>query len=262
MIAMSQLIEMRKNVPSGTIILNRPAQRNALSRELIQQLEQAFLDFQGEKSVRAVILTASGDYFSAGTDLKELHATAGEPQATELWQEDIERLQSLLELMLRYPKPIITALNGQAYGMGAALVLATDLVIAHNECGLSLAEGRWGLSNCVGAALMAFRGGAAAASPYLLAGQFLSADRAAAWGLFHELVRPELVWARAQEIATAIASQAHQTTAMTKRFINEAQSESLFTFLSIAFAHLATARTTDAAREGLQAFVERRTPQF
>ena len=65
----SDLINVRRDGPCGTIVLNRPERKNALSREAVEQLSEALEDFHGERSVRAVILTGSGDSFCAGTDL-------------------------------------------------------------------------------------------------------------------------------------------------------------------------------------------------
>jgi len=76
MIAISDNVQVRKDAPSGTIVLNRPDRRNALSREIVTMLIQALDDLHNERSVRAVILTGSGDTFCSGTDLHQLSETA------------------------------------------------------------------------------------------------------------------------------------------------------------------------------------------
>src|SRR6218665_729588 len=105
------LVKLLAHGPAGSIILNRPEKRNALSRELLNELEDAFRTFHREKPVRAVVLTGAGAAFCAGMDLGEMQAAAGDPRAHELWQEDAERYQELLQMMLRFPKPIIAAVN-------------------------------------------------------------------------------------------------------------------------------------------------------
>ncbi len=262
MIAMSQRIEIRKNLPSGTIILNRPEQHNPLSRDVIDSLQQALEDFQGEKYVRGIILTGSGTTFCSGSDLREIYASSQEPDAVEAWQADIDRIQLLLETILRHPKPIVVALNGDAIGLGAALVLAADLVVAHANCKMIFPEPKMGLSNCVGAAFLAFRIGTAASSPFLFSNQSLDAERAKSFGLVHHIVPADFVWAKAHEVIVDIAQGAQTSVSMTKKFVNETVGEAFFTNLSIALAQLATARTTDAAKEGLAAFVEKRQPKF
>ena len=76
-------ITVKKNVPSGTIVLNRPEKRNALTRQMIADLSQAFTDLHGEKQVRAVILIGNGPVFCAGMDLGEMQQTAALPNAQE-----------------------------------------------------------------------------------------------------------------------------------------------------------------------------------
>lgn len=259
---MSGRVEIRKNVPSGTIILNRPEQHNPLSRDVVAGLQQAFEDFHGERKVRGIILTGTGATFCSGSDLKELHEVAQEPDAPRRWEDDLEALQTLFETMLRYPKPIVVAMNGSAYGLGAALVLASDLVIAHEGCQLSFPEASLGLSNAVGAALLAFRLGPATAVPFLLTGQAMDAGWMREKGIATEIVPGDFVWARAHELITSIAAGAATSITMTKKFINESLGETLFTNLSLSLAQLATARTTEAALEGLAAFCEKRPPQF
>lgn len=262
MISMSQPVEIRKNLPSGTIILNRPEQHNPLSRDVIAAIQQALEDFHSERKVRGVILTGSGPTFCSGSDLKELHETSQEVDAALRWEDDLEQLQTLFETVLRYPKPIVVALNGNALGLGAALALATDLMVAHENCRFILPELNLGLSNSVAAALLTFRIGPAVAMPHLLSNQPLTADHLKAVGLLHDLVPADLVWAKAHERIAAIASGAATSVTMAKKFIYESIGEGLFNNLSLALAQMATARTTEAAFEGLTAFVEKRPPQF
>src|SRR3954452_8524221 len=96
-------LKLKKNLPSGTIILSRPDKRNAITREMIADLLQAFDDFHGEKNVRAIILTGAGTAFCAGMDLAEMQATAQEPDAMQRWHDDSIAYRELLERMLQYP---------------------------------------------------------------------------------------------------------------------------------------------------------------
>src|SRR5262245_57933935 len=106
------LVQIKLHAPSGTIILNRPESRNALSRQLLEDLLQAFSDLHQERKVRAVILTGAGSCFCAGMDLAEMHATAQQPDAQDIWYDDAVLYRDVMETMLRFPKPIIAAVNG------------------------------------------------------------------------------------------------------------------------------------------------------
>src|SRR3954468_10873489 len=106
---MPPLLKIHVHEHTGTIILNRPEKRNALTRELIAELTQALDDLRRERRVRAVVLSSAGSAFCAGMDLNEMQETARASNAMELWQEDATAYRDLLEEMLRLPKPIIAA---------------------------------------------------------------------------------------------------------------------------------------------------------
>jgi enoyl-CoA hydratase/carnithine racemase len=263
MIAMSSAsIVLKKNAPAGTIILNRPERHNALSREIIAALQQAFDDFHGERSVRAVIVAGSGDSFCSGADLRELAETAEDQQALSLWQTEVEQLQQLLETMLRYPKPILIAATGWVVGSGLSLLLAGDYVIAGESTRLWLPEAIRGLSAGLTTPLLVFRAGAGQANRFLYQTEPIPADQAAKLGLIQEVVADNLVWARAQQLATELARGSSQSHLLGKQLLNQTVGENLLTQLAIGAAQVAAARTTDAAREGVQAFLEKREPKF
>jgi len=255
-------LKLRKDVPSGTIVMEAADRRNALTRNAVASLQLAFEDFQREKSVRAIILTGAGNCFCAGTDLKEIQSTSRQPDAQQQWQADVDQQLLLLETMLRCPKPILAAVNGPALGLGVALVLACDLVIAAPQATLVLPENHRGLVPGMTAPLLAFRAGAGIAAWLTLSGGELDAAAAHTWRVVHEVVAEPLLWARSHEIAKQIAAGAHQSTLLTKKMLNEVIGESLLTQLNIGAAHTAAARTTEAAEEGVQAFLEKRSAEF
>jgi methylglutaconyl-CoA hydratase len=253
---------VKKNIPSGTIILNRPDKRNALSRQLLTDLAQALDDLHQERKVRAVILTGAGTAFCAGMDLSEMQATSQQPDAFAQWHTDALQYRDLIDKMLRFPKPIIAAVNGPAVAGGAGLLVASDIVIAAEEAKFALPEPRRGIVAGMVAPLLVFRIGASHAANLLLTARTIEATEAQRIGLYHEIVKGELVWARAQEIAGEIAKSAPESIQITKRLLNETIGEHLDTLLSAGAADSATARTTNAAREGLAAFLEKRDPQW
>lgn len=256
------LVQVKKHVPSGTIILDRPDKRNALSRQLLEDLQQAFSDLHQEKQVRAVILTGAGSAFCAGMDLGEMRATAQADDAAQQWMSDAVQYRDLLETMLRFPKPIIAAVNGPAFAGGLGLVLASDIVIASRQASLALPEPRRGLVAGLVSPLLAFRVGGGQAARLLLSADTYDAFEAHRIGLFHELVDHDNVWARAHALAGEIAKGAPESLQLTKRLLNETIGEHLFTLLSAGAAASATARTTEAATEGLTAFLEKREPNW
>jgi methylglutaconyl-CoA hydratase len=245
---------------AGTIVLNRPEKRNALNRELLTELDAAFQKFRREKAVRAIVLTGAGTAFCAGMDLGEMQATTHETDSHSKWQEDAEQYRDLLLTMLRFPKPIIAAVNGPALAGGLGLVLASDIVIADPTAKLGLPEPKRGIVAGVVSPLLAFRIGAGRAAPLLLTAKLIEAAEGFQQGLVHELIENDKLWARGVQLAAEIAESSPDAILLTKRMLNETIGEQLETLLSAGAAVSATARTTDSAAEGLKAFLEKRKP--
>lgn len=259
---MDNTIQIKKHVPSGTIILNRPDRRNALSRMLLRSLIEAFEDFRQERQVRAVILTGAGSAFSSGMDLSEMQESAKEEDALKQWRHDALLYREVVETMLLFPKPIIAAVNGPAVAGGAGLLLAADIVVASEQAKFALPEPRRGIVAGLVSPLLAFRIGGGHAARLLLSAQAIDAAEAHRIGLFHELVQGDMIWARAHQIAQQCAQSAPEALQLTKRMIYDTIGEHLSVQLSSGAAVSATARTTEAAAEGLAAFFEKRDPEW
>jgi len=255
-------IKLRKDGPSGAIILNRAEHANALSKQMFQELQQAFFDFHQEKSVRAVIITASGSSFCSGMDLAEMKETATAENALELWREDAVLYRELVETMLRFPKPIIAAVNGPALAGGAGLVLAADLTIAAPTAEFGVPDPQRGLVAGLVSPLLAFRAGGSHAARLLLTAETITADEAHRIGLFQEMAPEDKLWARAMQLAETIAKSAPQAIQLTKQMLYETIGEHLGVQFSSGAIASAAARTTDAATEGIAAFLENRPPQW
>ncbi len=256
------LVEVRAQPPWGAVVLNRDQKRNALSRDMLRQISQAFDDLHQEPKVRAVILTGAGSCFCAGMDLQEMLDTSEQDDAWQAWHCDAVQYRDLVQQMLRFPKPIIAALNGPAMAGGMGLMLASDLVIAVEGAVMGLPEPRRGLVAGIVAPLLSFRVGGSQAARLLLTAEAIDAAEAHRIGLVHEIVKEDELWDRSTAMCEAIARGAPSALQLTKRILNETIGEHLFTLLSAGAADSATARTTDAAAEGLKAFREKREPDW
>ena len=259
---MEPLIKTHVHGVAGTIILNRPDKRNALSRALLAELAQALDDMHQERRVRAVVLTGAGTAFSAGMDLAEMAATSQLDNPHAQWEEDATVYRDLIESMLRFPKPLIAAVGGPAMAGGCGLVLACDLVIAGGSARFGLPEPRRGLVAGIVAPLLAFRIGCGRAGYLLLSAKTIDVAEAHRYGLVHQIVADDLVWASAVQLAEECAAGAPEALLLTKRMLNETIGERLSAELTVGAAVSATARTTDAAVEGLAAFLEKREPKW
>ncbi len=259
---MDNTVRVKVVPPSGTIVLDRPQKRNALSRLMLLQLLRALEDLHQQKNVRAVILTGAGNSFCAGADIAELHATYGTDDVFEQWHRDAMQYREVVEYMLRFPKPIIAAVNGPAVGAGAGLVLASDIVIAGHDAQFGFPEPRRGIVAGISAPLLTFRIGAGRAAQLLLTSRLVDAQAALHCGVFHQLVEPDLVWAAAHDEAQHCAQASAEAIQLTKKMLNETIGEQLVMLLTAGAAVTATSRTTQAAEEGIRAFVQKRPPQW
>ncbi len=258
----SSAIDVKIIESAGTIVLNRPDFGNALTRSMVQQLVEAIDDLYLEKRVRAIILTGAGDAFSVGADVAEMQASQELDDPEEEWGAEAADFRDLLVRMLEITKPIIAAVNGPALGAGAALVAAADVVVASPVATFGLPDARHGLVAGLAAPLVCFRVGAGHAARLMFTGAAVGADEAHRLGLFHELTAADTVWARAMELAADCAAGTPEAIQLTKRLLNETLGENLATQLSAGAVMAATARTTEAAQEGLAALLDGRRPQW
>lgn len=257
----SDLVEVNVTGCAGTILINRPDRGNTLTRLMVRQLIDALDDLYHEKQVRAIILAGAGDTFCQGMDLEELDA-AQPTESPARWGEDAAEFRDLLVRMLEVTKPIIASVHGPALSSGAGLVSASDVVIASTEATFGMPDPRYGLVAGLVAPLVCHRVGTGHATRLLLSSTTLDAEEARRLGLFHELVEPNQVWARAMEVAEDCAAGAPEAIQLTKRLLNETVGEHLQTQLAAGAVMQATSCTTEAAQEGIAAFLQQRTPNW
>lgn len=262
----SALVDVKVTGNVGTVILNRPDHGNTLVRVMVHQLIEAFDDLYRERMVRSIILTGAGDAFCEGVDLEEINDASerqGEwSESNDRWGEDAADYRDLILRMLQITKPIISAVNGPAISSGAGLVLASDIVIASDQAAFGMPDPRRGLVAGVVAPLLCHRLGVGQAARLLMTSSIVDAVAALGLGIFHELVPTSKVWARAVEVAAECAEGAPEALQLTKRLLNETIGEQLETQLTAGAVMQATAFTTEAAQEGIAAFLARRKPEW
>ncbi len=228
---MEPIVKLQVHGHTATVTLNRPDKRNALLRELIAELGQALQDLHLERKVRGVIITGAGAAFCAGMDLGEMLATTAQENKQEQWHADSVAYLGLIEKMLRFPKPLVAAVNGAAVAGGAGIVMACDLVVAAPQASFGFPEPRRGIVAGLVAPLLVFRVGAARAAQLLLTAEMIDAPTAHDCGLFHEVVDDDKIWARSHMIVGEIAKSAPEAITMTKRLLNETIGEQLLSQL-------------------------------
>ena len=257
-----QYVDVKVHGNVATILMDRPQSRNALNPQLIEDLSTALADVHQEKRVASVVLTGSGEHFCSGIDLRVLSEISGMPESAALpeWFSAWRNLAELYEAMLRFPKPIVAAVDGAALGAGLGLALAADLIVASKRASFGAVAVRRGLVGGATTALLSFRLGAAIAARMVLTGQPVDAARASRWGLCEEPVDSKQIWVAAHELAIDCADAPREAVQATKRLLNEGVGEMLLSQLSAGAADSATACTTESATEGIRSFLEARDP--
>jgi enoyl-CoA hydratase len=239
----------------ASICLDRPAKHNALTPEMLAQLEQILIDLDADRTVRVVLVTAAGDRsFCAGADIKRFKALP----ALDMWAQWTRRGHRVFDHLAGLRQPTIAAVSGNAYGGGFELALACDLRILADDATLGLTEvGIGALPGWGGTGRLRDLVGAGRAKELIFTGEPLSADRALAWGVANSLAPRAEVIATARALAAKIATRAPVAVQMAKQAIDAGNAYQAVEQVSSA----ATAYTDDAA-EGLASFTEKRDPRY
>ena len=225
------LVDLKDGI--GRVTFNRPAIRNPLGPETAGHLNAALDRLEGEADCRVVILTGSGAAFCGGADIKTMLSLGDEDMEYQLGI--IQQAFGLTKRLRELDLPVIAAVNGHAVGGGAALALACDIAVASSEANYYFAFGRMGASGAdMGCTYMLPRHvGATKAAHLILTGATVDAAMGLELGLFVEVVAPEALLARAEEIARQIIeAYPRRAAANTKSALFRAESSDLGTCLA------------------------------
>lgn len=242
------------------VTLNRPDRLNAISPELLQDLDRACDAVEADAAVRVVTLTAAGRTFCAGADLRAVRELSPDPQRwgafMDLWHRVFDRIEAL-------PRPVIAGVHGLALAGGLELLLVADLVVADEGARLGDQHANFGLvAGGGGSQRLPRLVGARRAKELMLLGGWLSAAEARAWGLVNRVVPEGTVAKAVEEMAGTLAAGSGSANQTVKTLVNRAFDTDLAEGLErerrLVAQHM---RSADAA-EGLRAFAEKRKPVF
>lgn len=241
----------------GTITLNRPEQLNTFTTPMATDLYKALTDLDADRQVRVILLKGAGKAFCAGIDINELAGkTALEYRA---W---IEHMEQPLIVISRLTKPVIAQVQGVAAANGMGLAVSADLTIAASNAKMGLTAINVGL-NCVGPVIPVARViGRKKALELLLYGDLIKAPEAMAMGLVNRVVPKEELEKEAYAWAVSLAKRSPVAVQIAKKAFYGSEDMGYlkqFDYMNDAFARLCT---TQDAREGVAAFLEKRAPNW
>ncbi|MGH7414072.1 MAG: enoyl-CoA hydratase/isomerase family protein [Candidatus Rokuibacteriota bacterium] len=242
------------------ITLNRPDRLNAISPELLQDLDRACEAVEGDPGVRVATLTAAGRTFCAGADLravKELSPDSARWDAfMRLWHGVFDRIEAL-------PVPVIAGVHGLALAGGLELVLVADLVVADEVARLGDQHANFGLvAGGGGSQRLPRLIGARRAKELMLLGGWLTAAQALAWGMVNRVVPAGTVPSAVEEMAVALAAGSGSANRTVKTLVGRAFDTGLAEGLELERRLVAEHMRSRDAAEGLRAFAEKRKPVF
>ncbi|MBI2890243.1 MAG: enoyl-CoA hydratase/isomerase family protein [Nitrospirae bacterium] len=258
-----KFLKVEKTGKVATVWLNRPESLNAIHGDLHKELECIWRDLEEDADVNAIVLTGAGRAFCAGGDVKWMaQFMGGERKGADLLAAT-GRARRLVEGILDVEQPVIAAVNGDAMGLGATLALFCDVIVASEQARIADPHVRVGVvAGDGGAVIWPLLIGPARAKEFLMRGHGVTGAEAARIGLVNHAVPPDQVLAKAREIAAEIAEGATLAIRWTKRSVNRwlKQQVNMILDTSVAFEML-TFETNDHI-EAVQAFIEKRKPNY
>ncbi len=242
--------------------LNRPQAQNAIDAGFTRDLRQAGLALQSNAEVGAILITASGKNFCVGGDLKFFYSIPRETREGEGLRLTSD-LHSAVSLILGAGPPVVTAVQGVAAGAGFALACASDLTLAASDARFSVAYTGVALTPDTGCSYFLPRVlGYKRAMELLLTNRVLNASEALAEGLITQIVAPEVLFNEARALALRLAQGPQAAIRAARQLLRESTENTLETQLENEARQFARSLGSEAADEGMRAFLEKRKPDF
>ncbi|MCC6075607.1 2-(1,2-epoxy-1,2-dihydrophenyl)acetyl-CoA isomerase PaaG [Pseudomonas sp. GCM10022188] len=246
----------------ATLTLNRPEQLNSFNAQMHKEVREALKQVRQNAEVRCLLITGAGRGFCAGQDLGDRNVAPG-AAAPDLGESIEKNYNPLIRSLRDLPMPVICAVNGVAAGAGANIALACDITLAARSasfiqafCKIGLVPdsgGTWTLPRAVGMAR---------AKALALLGDRLSAEQAEQWGMIWRCVDDAALQDEALKLARQLATQPTYGLALIKRALNASASNSFDEQLDLERDLQRLAGRSEDYREGVSAFMAKRTPEF
>ena len=211
-------------------------------------------------AAQVLILTGAGKAFCAGLDLDDLKAVLGKSHPENV--QDSTTMANMFRRLYEFPKPTIAAVNGAAIAGGTGLATMCDITLAVPEAKFGYTEVRIGFVPAIVSSVLVWQVGHKIARDLLMTGRLFDAAEAYRHGLVNEIVAPENLMARAQEVAALFMENSPSSVRLTKKLINGFIREALDAQIAQAIEDNARIRTTDDFKEGIASFLEKRKPKW
>ncbi len=258
----SILITERK----GTIAfltLNRPEARNSLSVAMLDALQDSFEKLSADQDIKVIILKANGPGFCAGHDLKEMTEARQNPdRGRAFFEQTMQACSSVMQSIVNCPKPVIAAIDGIATAAGCQLVASCDLAIASDQARFATPGVHIGLFCSTPMVALSRNISRKQAMEMLLTGEMISAQKALQWGLVNQVVASSSLESETVSWAEKIAQKPASTVKIGKQAFYHQSEMGLSDAYDYAASVMVENMLNKDAEEGIEAFVEKRTPKW
>ena len=253
--AADELLQREVRDGIARLTLNRPRQYNALSAQLLAALHDALDALGRDEAVRVVMFTGSGPAFCAGHDLKEMRGL--EPSGVE---ELFTSCSAMMQKLVALPQPVIAVVNGLATAAGCQLVAQCDLAVASSDARFAVSGVNLGLFCSTPAVALSRNLGRKRSAEMLFTGEFIDAARALEWGLVNRVAPPAQAMDTALELAASLKAKPREALALGKALFYRQLEEGLARAYADASRTISCNMDTDYAREGVDAFLQKKRP--
>ena len=243
----------------GKITLNRAEKYHSFVREMAFQLQEILDKCKEDNNVRAILITAEGKAFCAGQDLGE----ATDPNGPELSQIVQEHYNPIIRKIRGIEKPVVAAVNGVAAGAGASIAICCDIIVATESASFIQAFSKIGLIPDSAATFFLPRlVGMQRAAALMMTADPVSATQAVEMGMIYKVYSDDTFVEKSWKLVSKLAKMPTKGLGLTKRLLNSSYSNNLEQQLQMEDKYQTIAGKTADFNEGVQAFLEKRKPNF
>lgn len=238
------------------VTLNRPEVRNAFNEGLIAELQDIFTKLGSDERCRVIVLQANGKSFCAGADLNWMKSMANFTKEENV--ADSRKMAFMLNTIYACPKPVIAKVQGDAYAGGVGLASVCDILVASNQVRFCISEAKLGLLPATIAPYVIRALGEQASRRYFVTAEIFTAAHAKEMGFVHELVDPDALDSKVNEICQAIMSNGPMALMACKKIVRDISQQAITpALLEDTVERIANIRTSDEAQARMKAFLEK-----
>lgn len=252
------LVLVQRSGGVATITMNRPRQYNAISMEMLDELQAAFAIIGADSGVRVVVLGGAGPAFSGGHDLKQMMANRTDAFIGALFA----KCSKLMITMQQLPQPVIARVHGTATAAGCQVVAGCDMAVAAADARFATSGVNFGLFCATPGVPLSRNVSRKRAFEMLFTGEFIDAATALSWGLVNRVVPAEELDAEVQRLVAAVMAKPPAVIAEGKRLFYAQLEADLPAAYRMASASITSNMLGPDAGEGVGAFLEKRTPRW